>query len=69
LQHSLAAIAETRRFNCQQVERAAQLVEHERRQRFTVHIFGHHDQDRACPSGAASSISGTMSAAALIFLS
>ena len=40
LQHGLAAIAEARGLDGQDVEHAAQLVQHQGGQRFAVHVFG-----------------------------
>ena len=44
LQHGLAAIAKARGLDGQHVEHAAQLVQHQGRQRFAVDVFGDDDQ-------------------------
>ena len=46
LEHRLATIAKARRLDRSHLQRAAQAVEHQRRKRFTVHIFSD-DQQRA----------------------
>ena len=43
-QHLLAAVAEARRLDRQHVERAAQLVDHQRRQRLAVDVLGDDDE-------------------------
>jgi hypothetical protein len=40
LQHGLAAVAEAGRLDRQHVQHAAQLVQHQRGQRLTVHVLG-----------------------------
>src|SRR5581483_7773118 len=44
LQHSLAAITEAWGLDSQDVQHPTQLVHHQRRQRFAVHVFGDDDQ-------------------------
>ena len=44
LQHGLAAITKTGGLDGQNVEHAAQLVQHQRRQRFAVHVFRNDDE-------------------------
>ena len=46
-QHLLAAVAEAGRLDRQDVERAAQLVDHQRRQRLAVDVLGD-DHEVAC---------------------
>ena len=46
LEHGLAAIAEARRLDRGNLERTAELVHDERRERLTFHVLGH-DQERA----------------------
>jgi hypothetical protein len=58
LQHGLAAVAKARGLDRQGVDHAAQLVEHQRRQRFAVHIFGNDHDVRACQSAPASPARG-----------
>ena len=43
-QHLLAAVAEARRLDRQDVERAAQLVDDQRSQRLAVHVLGDDDE-------------------------
>src|SRR5262245_9635371 len=50
LQHRLAAIAEARRLDCRDLERAAELVHDERRERLTLDVFSD-DEERAALLG------------------
>ena len=43
-QHGLAAVAEARRLDGRDVQRATQLVDHQGRQRLAVHVLGDDDQ-------------------------
>jgi hypothetical protein len=45
LEHALAAVAEARRLDGDGLERAAQLVDHDRRERLALDVLGH-DQQR-----------------------
>ena len=44
LEHGLAAIAEARRLHRRDLQAAAQLVDHQRRQRFALDVFGDDEQ-------------------------
>ena len=68
LEHGLAAVAEARGLDGQDVEGAAQLVDDQGRQGFAVHVLGDDDEVRL-PIWSSFSRTGRMSAMAEIFLS
>ena len=67
-EHGLPAIAVTRRLDRGDLERAAQLVDDERRERFALDVL-RDDQQRTAGARATSSSSGSRSFIALIFFS
>ena len=67
LQHCLAAIAEARSLHRRDVQRAAQLVDHQGRQRLAVHILG--DDDERLRGAGNRSSSGSRSFIDEIFFS
>ena len=68
LEHRLAAIAEARRLHRGAVQRAADLVHHQRRQRLALDVLGD-DAAAACRCLAICSSTGSRSFMALIFFS